>query len=533
MAKASRKKTKTRSGKRTQAQAGAVADTADELKKRIVVVGGGSAGFLAAITLKARMPVLDVTVIHSSDIPIIGVGEGTTLTMPPFLHGYLGIDPTRFHREVQPTYKLGIRFLWGPRDHFFYTFSAQLDKFLQGMPRPNGFYAFEDFEFADMAGALAAKGRGFLRQPEGGGPVVNTDLAYHLENVPFVRFLEKYAVELGVEIVDDRIVEVKQDEAGVAGLLLESGKEESADLYIDCSGFESLLLGKTLGEPMESYSSSLFCNKAVIGGWPRNKEKLLPYTTAETMNAGWCWQIEHDDLINRGYVYSADFISDDRAEEEFRSKNPKVEDTRVIGFESGARRRTWVKNVVALGNSAGFVEPLEATALAVICEHAAKLIHCLADSYLEIDSVSRDFYNRYCNKTWQDIRRFLALHYKFNKRIDTNFWKACQNDTDLSAAQEIIDYYEACGPALLWGRTAMGPEDPFTWEGYLVMLVGQQVPFRRKFAPKPQELAVWENYRKQLRQQAAKGLSMREGLDMIRSPNWAWHSDFYPNASRW
>ncbi|MDF1862024.1 MAG: tryptophan 7-halogenase [Verrucomicrobiales bacterium] len=504
-----------------------------EFEKSILVVGGGSAGFLAAITLKARMPVLDVTVIHSSDIPIIGVGEGTTLTMPVFLHGYLGIDPHRFHREVKPTYKLGIRFEWGPRDQFYYTFSAQLDKFLKGMPRPNGFYAFEDFEYADLSGALAAQGKGFLKQKEGGGPVVNTDLAYHLENVPFVRFLEKYAAEIGVNIIDDKILEVQQDEDGVSGLQLESGNLMSGDLYIDCSGFASLLLGDALGEPMESYDSSLFCNKAVIGGWERKEEPLLPYTTAETMDAGWAWRIEHDDIINRGYVFGSDFISENDAEEEFRKKNPKVKDTRVIGFDSGARKRTWVKNVVALGNSAGFVEPLEATALAVICEHAAKLIHCLADSYLEIDAVSRDFYNRHCNRTWQDIRRFLALHYKYNTRIDTEFWRACQNDTDIVGAEEIIDYYRASGPSLLWGRTAMGPEDPFTWEGYLVMMVGQKVPFERSFNPKPEEWDAWRDYQKQLKSLAKDALTMREGLDMIRSDNWRWHPDFYKNAARW
>lgn len=503
------------------------------VKKTVVVVGGGSAGFLAAITLKARMPVLDVTVIHSSKIPIIGVGEGTTLTMPIFLHGYLGIDPGRFHREVKPTYKLGIRFLWGPRERFFYTFSAQLDKFLPGMPRPNGFYAFEDFEYADVAGALAAEGKGFLSQ-DGGGPVVNTDLAYHIENEPFVRFLERYAMEIGVRILDDEIVGVDQDDAGIAGLHLDSGRRRSADIYIDCSGFSSVLIGKELGEPLEPFSSSLFCDRAVIGGWRRRgNEPLLPYTTAETMDSGWCWRIEHDDFINRGYVYSSNFIEDDAAEKEFRKKNKSVDETRMVKFSSGARRRTWVKNVVALGNSAGFVEPLEATALAVICEHAAKLIHCLADSYLEIDPKSRDYYNRYCNKTWQDIRRFLAMHYKFNTRIENDFWKACMNDTDMIGAEEIIDYYENCGPSLLWGRTAMGPEDPFTWEGYLVMLVGQKVPFRRSFTVGEAERRAWKEQQRRLRETARQGIPMREGLDMIRSDRWRWSPDFYRNASRW
>ncbi len=512
----------------------AAKNSEESLKKSIVVVGGGSAGFLAAVTLKARMPILDVTVIHSSDIPIIGVGEGTTLTMPVYLHGYLGIDPGRFHREVKPTYKLGIKFLWGPREKFFYTFSAQLDKFLPGMPMPNGFFAYEDFQYADLAAALAAYDKGFVTQAESGGPVVNTDLAYHLENVPFVEFLQNYAEEIGVDIIDDRIVGVEQDERGVAGLQLESGDRKEADLYIDCSGFASLLLGEEFNEPMESFGSSLFCNKAIIGGWKRGEnEPLLPYTTAETMNAGWAWQIEHDDFINRGYVYSDAFADDDDAETEFREKNPNVEDTRVISFQSGARKRNWIKNVVALGNSAGFVEPLEATSLAVICDQAAKLIHCLADSYLEIDPKSRDYYNQYCYQMWCDIRRFLALHYKYNTLLETDFWKACQNETNLSGAEEIIDYYENCGPSLLWGRTAIGSNDPFTWEGYLVMLVGQKVPFKREFSFSHKEKRAWHEYRKNLKSAAKEAISMRKGLDMIRSPNWGWRPDFYPKASRW
>jgi len=506
---------------------------ASSLKKSITVVGGGSAGFLAAITLKARMPVLDVTVVHSSDIPIIGVGEGSTLTMPIYLHGYLGIDPTRFHKEVEPTYKLGIRFLWGPRERFHYTFSSQLDKFLPGMPRPNGYFAYEDFDYADVAGALAAHDKAFLKQKEGGGPVVNTDVAYHLENVPFVRFLEKYAAEIGIEIVDDRVDEVEQSEAGIKALHLESGRIQTADLFVDCSGFSSLLLGEALEEPLQSFDSSLFCDRAVAGGWDREEETLLPYTTAETMNAGWAWQIEHDDHINRGYVYSSPFISDDEAEKEFREKNPKVKDTRIIKFSSGARKRTWVKNVVALGNSAGFVEPLEATALAVICDHAAKLIHCLADSYLEIDPTSRKYYNDYCWDTWENIRRFLAMHYKFNSRLETKFWEAAQNDTDMSGTEEIMEYYEACGPATLWAGKAMGPNDPFSWEGYLVMLVGQKVPFRRPFQATEAERANWKRYHEDLKNAVSDALTMRESLDMIRSDQWGWHPDFYRNASRW
>ena len=202
----------------------------------------------------------------------------------------------------------------------------------------------------------------FPRRPDG-LPHITRDPAYHIENEHFVTFLEQYATKLGIQIMDDTVVEVKQNERGIAGLLLASGQTVAADLYVDSSGFRSVLLGKALGEPFRSFKASLFCERAVVGGWQRSEEPIKPYTTAETMNAGWCWQIEHEHRINRGYVYSPDFISDDEAEQEFRAKNPKVGSTRIVKFVSGRYERAWVKNVVAIGNAGGFVEPLESTSL--------------------------------------------------------------------------------------------------------------------------------------------------------------------------
>src|SRR5205085_6173192 len=133
------------------------------------------------------------------------------------------------------------------------------------------------------------------------------------------------------------------------------GAVASADLYIDCSGFRSLLLGQTLKEPFVSYKSTLFCSRAVISEWNRTDEPIQPYTTCETMECGWCWRIDHENFISRGYVYSPEFISDSDAEAEFRRKNPRVESTRIVKFVSGRYERCWVKNVIAMGNSAGFV----------------------------------------------------------------------------------------------------------------------------------------------------------------------------------
>ena len=501
--------------------------------KNVIVLGGGSAGYLAAISLKVRLPQLSVTIIHSKDIPIIGVGEGTTFSVPIFLHGYLGIDPGAFHRVVKPTYKLGIRFLWGPTDHFHYSFTNQLDSRLAELSKPNGFFCQDEFLYGDLTGALMEHDRAFERQPDG-GPLIGTNVAYHIENREFVEFLETCAAEVGVVTRDDEVEGVDLDEDGVKDLRLRSGESVSADLYIDASGFRSELIGKAFGEPFESFEPSLFCDRAVAGGWGREDELVKPYTTAETMNAGWAWQIEHDELINRGYVYSSKFISDDEAEAEFREKNPKVKDTRVIKFETGCYRRNWIKNVVGIGNAAGFVEPLEATSLAIICDHMGKLIRALTDSDLAIEPKAVEYFNRYTERNWRAIRRFLAMHYKFNTRIDNDFWRACWNDTDLAGAEDIVDYYENCGPGLMWASEAMGPADPFGWEGYLVMLVGQQVPPKKLWNKLTQaDRQVWETYRSQLSQRAANGMTVTEAVEKIRSPNWGWKPDFYAKAVRW
>jgi tryptophan 7-halogenase len=255
----------------------------------VLVLGGGSAGFLAAATLKHRLPDLQVTVLRSPDIGIIGVGEATTLAVPRHLHNYLNIDHAEFHRLAEPTWKVGIRFLWGPRPFFDYGFGLQMDTRYAPLPKATGYYC-EDIPFDNIGfpSALMSQNKVFLRQ-QSGLPLMNGDVAYHIENEKFVGFLETFSHRLGVQVQEDTMLEVIQDESGVRELKLKSGQTATADLFIDCSGFASVLLGRTLGEGFVSFTSSLYCDRAVIGGWDRAEEPIKPYTTAETMNAGWCW----------------------------------------------------------------------------------------------------------------------------------------------------------------------------------------------------------------------------------------------------
>jgi tryptophan halogenase len=494
--------------------------------RSILVLGGGSAGFLSAITIKSKHPDLPVTVLRSKEIGIIGVGEGTIQSMPYHLHGYVGVDLARFYREAQPTWKLGIWFIWGPRPYFHYTFTTQCDSRYLKLSKNTGFYYTDMLQDGNLVSSLMAENKVFARQPNG-APLVD-HAAYHLENELLVRFLEGYATEMGIEIVEDTVAEVQQNEQGVAGLQLASGRTMAADLYIDCSGFRSVLLGKTLGVPFRSFSSSLFCDRAIVGGWQRgDDEPIKPYTTAETMDAGWCWQIEHEHHITRGYVHSSAFMTEEEAEREMRAKNPRLGPTRVVKFVTGCYEQAWVKNVVAIGNSSGFVEPLESTSLAVICADAQTVTEVLRDQGGRITPSHIRGFNERTAASWRTIRQFLALHYKFNTRLETPFWRACRADVDLAGAEPIVDYYRENGPSTLYRTTLIDEMDQFHYDGYLAMLVGQQVPHEAKFVPTDEEREVWRQIQAANRAKARQGFTVAEALSTIRLPQWQWDQDFY------
>ena len=489
---------------------------------KVIVLGGGSAGFLAALALKSKLPDLRVTVIRSKDIGIIGVGEGSTVSLTDFLHRYLNIPPGQFLEVAQPIWKLGLKFIWGPRPYFNYTFNPlQLDGIPSGLRRVKGFYVNEVMEYEDPVSAMMTHDRVFPRRA-GGGPSLHANFAYHFENEKFVRFLEGYAQRLGVVILDETVESVEQSEAGVGALRLACGRSETADLFVDASGFASVLLGKALGVPFISYQDSLFCDRAVVGGWDRTDEPIHPYTTCETMDCGWCWQIEHETRINRGYVYCSAFISDEQAEREFRLGNPKLGPTRIVKFRSGRHEQCWVKNVVAIGNAGGFVEPLEATALGAIAQQSRTLADLLLDGDRVVTDAARRHYNLYHGRYWDSIRNFLAVHYRFNTRHQTPFWQECQEKTDLAGAEEIVSVYRENGPTFLFGATLFTPADQFGPAGYVAMLLGQKVAHAAAHHADATELRAWEAFRQLQKQFALGALTVPETLAAIRSPSWNW-----------
>lgn len=485
--------------------------------QKVVVLGGGSAALLAVAALVRHLPDIEVVTVRSSKIGIIGVGEGTIATIGRFLHDYLGIDPLRFHREVHPSIKLGIQFIWGAENPYHYSFAPQFSQANPAQsqfPRPVGDYCQTDATYASLASSLMYHGNVTVAD-QMGNPIQSPRFAYHLENKRFVRFLETLMEEQGVETIDAIVEDVEIDEQGVKSLRLDDGQTLTADLFLDCSGFRSELLGTALQEPFVSFKDALPCDRAVVGGWKRTDDVYHAFTTAEAMDSGWSWQIEHDDLVNRGYVFASEFISDDDAESEFRARNPKVVDTRVIRFRSGFHRRSWVKNVVAIGNSAGFVEPLEATAIGFMSTAIDNLVAFIRTSGGYVADVHRDLYNRHQEANWLQTRDFLAMHYKVNRLSQSEFWEACRQEQPLGDAQEILDYYTAVGPDF----RALQPRlrtDVFGAEGYLSILVGQRVPYRRQAEPSRPEWEAWARWKGECELQGKQGVGMSEYLDRIR-----------------
>jgi tryptophan halogenase len=494
--------------------------------KSVIVVGAGSAGLLAALALKRKIPQLTVTVLRDPSTPVIGVGESTTPSVPPFRFEFLKLNPRPFYEMTKATWKIGIHFFWGPRPHFEYGFTPQLDAKWSDLPKANGFYCDDDFSLCDPTGALMAHKKAFARAKEG-GPLMNDAHAFHIYNPTFVQFLESAGQNLGILFIDGRLEGVEKGPQGVAALILGDGRRLTADLFVDSSGFRSELLGRAMGEPFISFASSLPCDRAIPGTIDRTNQPILPYTIAETMDAGWCWQIEHEHAINRGYVYCSSAISDDQAREEMIRKNPGIVPwDHVVKFKSGRYERLWVDNVVGIGNASGFVEPLEATALMIACANCQNLVEFLKQCDLTPTPSIRMLYNRVTGQSWDDIRNFLSLHYRFNTRFPTPFWKQCCAEADISAVQELVNFYQENGPLglnrYLMGNTGIstGLHSAFGLEGYLVILVGLKVPYAARHTPTPEEWERWRRHQAHNAALASAGLTVEEALQYIRHPAW-------------
>lgn len=504
--------------------------------RTVGILGGGTAGYLTALALRAKVPELAVTLIESPHVPILGVGEATTPLMPQFLHADLGLPVGPLFAEVRPTFKLGIRFLWGEPDggDFPYPFGpAQLLESLAYDP------AGRRFESASLAARLMAADRApvFAGGPVGGEetgallPRFSTDVAYHLDNAPFAAYLARRAAEAGVERVAATVREVERSADGseVAALVTQEAGRLTFDLYVDASGFRALLLGQALGSPWMSFAPSLPADRALaapavpVGG--SAGPPLRPYTTAETLSAGWCWNVPQLGGDHRGYVFASAFQGDDEATAEMRraveaAGTHRMGEPRVITFRCGRHEHFWSGNVVAMGNAYGFVEPLESTALHMLIRQIGLLTGSFPLARGEQGALAGMLSRRVAG-WWDYLRFFLTLHYRFNRWVPSAFWRMCREELELGEHAWILDLYRQRGPLSYdpGARRRLDSPDPL-WgpEGIDTLLLGQGVFPGQMPVPAVPE-ALWRQRQAQASRAASRALSHRRVVEqMCASP---------------
>lgn len=478
---------------------------------------------MSALALKRKLPNVDVSLVHSPSIPIIGVGESTTLALPRFLHEYLELPEAPFFEAVRPSWKLGIRFEWGAADrsHFNYTFDAPMGAKRNLLSKIDAYYCLHDAERASLLSCLMER-RLSPCLGRHGRYRMNKNFGYHLDAHHFVNYLQQIAQTWGITILDGDVARVDCHDSGdVESINLADGRQLKADLYVDCSGFRSILLSQALKVPYVSYDDNLFCDRAWAGRFKRDGE-ILPFTTTATMDHGWSWRIEFEDYVTRGYVFSSQFCDDDMAADELVRSCPvlKKEELRLLKFPRGRHESYWVGNVAAIGNASGFVEPLEATALHMISEQLRGLCDSIADCNNRAVPAMKALQNRRFRTLWDDICSFLAVHYKFNYHRDTPFWKHCQNATDLTVAADFVEAYQQAGPSPWISKLLT--DSIFGFAGYVCMLIGQGVPTTFDKSLINGELEKWESYCRSNENVAKRAIPVRESLQLVKSPNWPW-----------
>ncbi|WGO97459.1 tryptophan 7-halogenase [Saccharophagus degradans] len=411
--------------------------------KRVVVVGGGSAGWLTAGIIAAEFSPrkenrIQVILIESPDVPTIGVGEGTWPTMRTTLQ-QIGLSETDFFRSCNASFKQGSKFVgWrdgGGNDAYYHPFTLPAgygDVNVHAVWRST----FPDKEFSEamcLQTIICEKGLGPKQHtmPEFAGAL---NYGYHLDAAKFVELLKGHCTrKLGVEHILDNVININSAPNGdISSLTTQSSGSLAGDIFIDCTGSASLLLGQHFKIPFLEQSKYSINDRAIAAQIPYGDEShpIASATISTAQSAGWVWDIALSNRRGTGYVYSSAHISDEAAELEFRKylalsighKAAESLPARQLTFNAGYRQKFWQKNCVAVGMSAGFIEPLEASALALVELGANMIRDELSVSHAEIDIIAKRF-NSVFTYRWEKIIEFLKLHYVLTKRTDSDYWK--------------------------------------------------------------------------------------------------------------
>lgn len=404
--------------------------------KNIVVVGGGTAGWMAAATfIKLLGDAVRVTLVESDEIATVGVGEATIPAIRTF-NRMLGIDEADFLRATHGTYKLGIEFKnWAREgDSYIHAFGSHIGVGLGSLPFHHYWLRAQSDGAAGSLwdysiNAVAAKQNKFSTIEK----VMDTKLsgmfyAYHFDASLFAKYLRNYSEKLGVNRVEGKItrVDLNPDSGFIKSVVLENQTEVNGDLFIDCSGFRGLLIEGALQTGYEDWTHWLPCDRAVAVPC-ESVAPLTPYTRSTAHSAGWQWRIPLQHRTGNGHVYSSQYISDDEAAS-ILVKNVDgnlLAEPRFLKFTTGMRKKIWNKNCVAIGLASGFMEPLESTSIHLVQAALVKLIDFFpADDFSAADI---DEYNRQMRYEYENIRNFIILHYHANEKSDEAFWQYCRN----------------------------------------------------------------------------------------------------------
>ncbi|MGD9584757.1 MAG: tryptophan halogenase family protein [Lysobacterales bacterium] len=454
----------------------------DRRIRQIVIVGGGSAGWMCAAALvNALGAACRITLVESDEIGIVGVGEAT---IPPIklFNRSLGLDENALLKATQGSFKLGIEFVdWGRVGHrYFHPFGQfgvdfdpvplhqwWLAERAAGDPTPLNDYA--------MAWVAAAQGKFALPLPDRRRVQSTYDYAYHFDAALYGRFLRGYAEQRGVQRCEGRVVDVglRSEDGFIASVTLADGRSIAGDLFIDCSGFRGLLIEDALHSGYENWQHWLPCDRAVAVP-SRHSLALSPYTRSTALAAGWQWRIPLQHRMGNGHVYCSQLLSDDQATGALLAglEGEALAEPRLLRFVAGRRKQFWNRNCVAIGLSAGFMEPLESTAIHLVQSAVTRLLALFPDR--DFDPILAHEFNRITGTEYERIRDFLILHYHANSRDDAPLWRQTRAMPIPDSLAYKLEHFRH------YGRLIIDSIELFQNPNWLAVLIGQEVwPERR------------------------------------------------------
>ena len=445
--------------------------------RKLVIVGGGTAGWMtAALLSKTFGDTLDITLVESDEIATVGVGEAT---IPPILtyNEALKLDENDFLKATGGTIKLGIEFHgWGrPGERYMHAFGGighhhGLSPFVHYFLRAKANGSSDrlwDYSLNERAARAGKFGR--LPRIEG-TPLAGLNYAYHFDAALYARYLRKVAERQGVVRREGKVVDVglRATDGFVERLVMADGGVVDGEMFIDCSGFRALLIGDAMGVPYLDWSHWLPCDRA-IAVQTENVGEPRPYTQSIAHQAGWQWRIPLQHRTGNGHVFSSRYIGDDDAAATLMAnlEGRAITDPRVIRFTTGRRETFWTKNVVAIGLSSGFLEPLESTSIHLVQSAAVKLATLFPDAAFEPAYAAE--YNRQVIAEYDGIRDFIILHYHANQRDDSAMWRDCREmAVPDSLARRIALFRET-------GRIFREQNELFHEVGWLQVMMGQNI----------------------------------------------------------